>query len=410
MLYQVLSLCADAGAEMWEDAQHVVELLYTHGIPMGEQAYIAQIKLCGAASKFEQGETLLREARSLEMKLGREVYSCILRPASAAGHLTIAQRVFELTQYPEELELEEEDFAALLLGCASMGDAATVYGLVLPTMAELIHCVGDPMLQALWAWCAEQGMAFMEVGIPATSTTCPHCALPLRSIDFSEEDRVSLLIELEAVACEKVQQSSAFRVFQEWVHRSGPFSFVIDGGSLDFTKVDRIAYHFLSQDKPVLLVLRARNFRPEERADQNLLKKWIEGRATLRVYETPRGMNDDLFWLYAGVWNVQFGEAFVISSEPDFRFKSPAMLRRFAAWRERHCVGVTFDQRGAPNFRFPPTHSLRMHAVSEAPYEMRWHFPLRNPPLAAQSGVPEGASPGDDGSSRRWLCCPIDSG
>ena len=170
--------------------------------------------------KFAEGEALLNEGRSLALKLKRRSYSNLLRPAGASGDLALALRVFEMTKESDELELEEEDFVALIAACTAQGDAACLYGTVLPAMSEMTYCVSEETRGALGKWCAQHGAAMQAVSIPRDSGVCPQCSAQQRSIDLTHEEMNVMMQHAVGLAGDKEHEVRQFRDFQEYENRA----------------------------------------------------------------------------------------------------------------------------------------------------------------------------------------------
>ena len=94
------------------------------------------------------------------------------------------------------------------------------------------------------------------------------------------------------------------------------------------------------------------------------MQRWRDKKV---LYTTPPKMNDDWFWLYAGVWSSaqRGGASLVMVSNDQMRDHHMQMLstRNFLKWRERHWVNFHFDERdknAPPSFVFPSKFSIRM--------------------------------------------------
>jgi hypothetical protein len=87
-------------------------------------------------------------------------------------------------------------------------------------------------------------------------------------------------------------------------------------------------------------------------------------------------MNDDWFWLYAGVLSTTSNSSSIIISNDQMRDHHFQLLsmKHFLKWRERHWVNFEFfdrDRNTRPTFDFPTAFSIRMQ-----PLDGHWFFPV----------------------------------
>ena len=125
----------------------------------------------------------------------------------------------------------------------------------------------------------------------------------------------------------------------------------------------------------VLLVLHTNHtvgVLPGTRAAE-LLARW---RAGGMLYVTPKGLNDDIFWLYAAIASP--GGCRVVSND-EMRDHHFTLLheRAFLAWKERHLVRFDFRRPSAiPALSLPRPFTP---AVQEDESSGTWHFPSALP-------------------------------
>lgn len=131
------------------------------------------------------------------------------------------------------------------------------------------------------------------------------------------------------------------------------------GGKLNYRNIDRVCKK-LSGKKIIFL---------HEMHNKNnpFVKSW---KAQNLVYFTPRGMNDDWFWLFLAIHNLK---SRVISNDKicDHFFKCEHNTA-FKKWRD--LTMVTFNiTHSHVNFRFPKNYR------NETQYgELKWHIPVHN--------------------------------
>lgn len=148
---------------------------------------------------------------------------------------------------------------------------------------------------------------------------------------------------------ERKQQWDRFAQFLDSV---GQVDVVIDGANVgkfeqnfadaprhvDYNQIDWVVQQFKKMGKRVLLVLHERHFSENMMPDKYrpLQESWE--RENL-LYKTPRGMNDDWFWLHAA---YSYKSLVVTNDEMrDHHFQMLAP-RTFLRWKERHHVHFDF--------------------------------------------------------------------
>lgn len=158
------------------------------------------------------------------------------------------------------------------------------------------------------------------------------------------------------------------------------------GGKLQWSQIERVVEHFFREGlthpippqpkvKP-LIILHERHFYNERqlpRYDAEIIQRW---RNAGILYTTPKQMNDDWFWLYAGVLSTTGNSSSIIISNDQMRDHHFQLLsmKHFLKWRERHWVNFEFfdrDRNTRPTFDFPTAFSIRMQ-----PLDGHWFFPV----------------------------------
>jgi hypothetical protein len=148
---------------------------------------------------------------------------------------------------------------------------------------------------------------------------------------------------------ERKQEWDQFTNFLESI---GHVDVVIDGANvgcfdknfagapkhIDYRQIDWIVQHFSKKGKKVLLVLHERHFAKHMMPDNFrwLEQKWLNDR---NLYKTPRGMNDDWFWLH-----VAYTHQSLVVTNDEMRDHHFQMLapRTFLRWKERHHAHFDF--------------------------------------------------------------------
>jgi pentatricopeptide repeat protein len=140
--------------------------------------------------------------------------------------------------------------------------------------------------------------------------------------------------------------------FAEFLRSIGHVDVVIDGANVgkfeqnfadaprhvDYNQINWVIRHFTRMGKKVLLVLHERHFNPNMMPDKYrpLQERWEREKL---LYKSPRGMNDDWFWLHAA---YSYKSLVVTNDEMrDHHFQMLAP-RTFLRWKERHHIHFDF--------------------------------------------------------------------
>jgi len=181
------------------------------------------------------------------------------------------------------------------------------------------------------------------------------------------------------------ERRQQWRHFTDFLNSIGQVDVVIDGANVgkfaqnfsgaprhvDYHQIDWIVQHFQKMGKKVLLVLHERHFARNMMPDKYrwLERDWLNDKS---LYKTPRGMNDDWFWLHVAYTH----QSLVITNDEmrDHHFQMLAP-RTFLRWKERHHVHFDFgdwivvgDRTGRQKkvlLTFPEAYSRRLQRVED---------------------------------------------
>ncbi|KAL3936699.1 MAG: hypothetical protein SGBAC_008043 [Bacillariaceae sp.] len=188
-----------------------------------------------------------------------------------------------------------------------------------------------------------------------------------KRMDFSQEDRIK-----------------EWQGFANFLEAIGHVDVVIDGANvgcfeknfarapkhIDYYQIDWVVQHFAKMGKKVLVVLHERHFAKHMMPDEFrwLEQKWLTNK---NLYKTPRGMNDDWFWLH-----VAYTHQSLVVSNDEMRDHHFQMLapRTFLRWKERHHAHFDFgnwitaedgSRQKEVVLTLPETYSRRLQRVED---------------------------------------------
>jgi hypothetical protein len=131
------------------------------------------------------------------------------------------------------------------------------------------------------------------------------------------------------------------------------------GGTLSYSNIDKVIRQLPGKKKVFLHEMHDKK--------NTFLDNWKKQDI---VYFTPRGMNDDLFWLYLGIHNIK---SKIISNDNigDHYFKC-SHSKSFMKWRDLTMVKFKKMTHGF-EFKIPKPYR------AETQYsELKWHIPIKN--------------------------------
>ncbi|KAK9681980.1 hypothetical protein RND81_10G041100 [Saponaria officinalis] len=222
---------------------------------------------------------------------------------------------------------------------------------------------------------------------------CCGCKERLVCVDIDCGETERFRDSVASLALERESKSN-FKSFMEWIEKHSDYEAIVDAaniglyqqnfadGGFSIMQLEAIVRGLYNRNKKWPLVvlhnkrLRALQGNPSCR---KLFDEWL---AQGILYATPRGSNDDWYWLYAA---VKLKCLLVTNDEMRDHVFELLGSSFFLQWKERHQVHYTFSK-GAPVLKMLPTYSILIQESENG----SWHVPVAN----ASS----------DELSRTWLC------
>ncbi|CCW60868.1 unnamed protein product [Phytomonas sp. EM1] len=393
-----------------------------------------------------------------------------------------------------QIELTGEDYVALGRFCVSIHEPLSTLHRMLSRMQESIPEVSEAMVrEVLEPWCAQAAKEgarcrLRRVRIPpptSTAVTCVSCQRPFKGYPFSEPERAALLRELrETVIPPRCRHPKAREGFETWCRylaqrasAADPIDLFIDGANVGYyglsgwyeaAKRRRLGSRAISTS---VFPAKDLDFHPQRRSraavdvpvDLGLiqdaltgarategfrrplvvLQEWqvaaspAEGQRRLAewrrqgwLYVLPRGLNDDLCWLYGALARttptdardavaerhppgVPPRESVYVLTNDRMRDHHFALLspRAFTRWRERHrisfrCVREAGRTRLCWRWPLPYTRCLQFDREVGV-----WHLPYTlDKGEEAEEGGASPSHPVDPSGGEEpepWVCLQL---
>ncbi|XP_074274638.1 proteinaceous RNase P 1, chloroplastic/mitochondrial-like [Silene latifolia] len=221
---------------------------------------------------------------------------------------------------------------------------------------------------------------------------CSCCGEKLVCIDIDPNETEGFATSLSTLAGQREKRAN-FVQFQEWLRRHGPFDAVVDGANVGMIKTQGFNFRQLNNvveelreispsKKMPLIILHIGRVSGGPANNPNakrMLENWNKAGS---LYVTPKGSNDDWYWLYAAVSN----KCLLITND-EMRDHLFQLLGNsiFPRWKEKHQVRMTVSRKGL-DLHMPPPYSI----VIQESEGGSWHLPTVT---------------GDDlETPRQWLC------
>ena len=152
------------------------------------------------------------------------------------------------------------------------------------------------------------------------------------------------------------------------------------GGKINYYQIDKLFNYFSSQGKKVLIVLHQRHNKVNNKI-KKIINKWNSSKS---IYYTPRGMNDDIFWIYAALYKK---ECFIVTNDKvrDHKFiingikKNKLNLSEFEIWFDSY--NITYDFDNEIKIFYPNNYSTKIQIVENNFYlpvskkgDIEWYY------------------------------------
>ncbi|KAK7271931.1 hypothetical protein RJT34_28208 [Clitoria ternatea] len=221
---------------------------------------------------------------------------------------------------------------------------------------------------------------------------CLSCAEKLASIDIDPKETENFAASLSKLACQREAKAN-FDHFQKWLQQHGPFDAVVDGANVglanghifSFSQINNVVEQLreMSPSKRLPLIIlhtsRVTGGPAQNPKYRRLIEIWKKNGA---LYITPRGSNDDWYWLYAAV-----SCKCLLLTNDEMRDHLFQLLGSsfFSRWKEKHQVRTSASPSGT-SLILPPRYSIVIQESANG----CWHVPT--------------AASDDHEMPRRWLC------
>lgn len=206
--------------------------------------------------------------------------------------------------------------------------------------------------------------------------------------DIQERDWDIFIKGVERLALEQEIKGNEFQKFIQWYNEHGPFDIIIDGANvalfghskeLDFNIEQlEMAYQKIKEKykkKKILLILHTNRVKREGSktiSRRDFINKLIKYN---RLYETPKGSNDDWYWLYAAISAKEKG--FLVTNDlcrdHIFQLLSPKYVYK---WRNNQVINFSFvvDDAGSVGFKLlaPATYTTCVQKLENG----NWMVPV----------------------------------
>eukprot|EP00960_Hanusia_phi_P014354 423812-Hanusia_phi.AAC.2 len=447
----VLYLLETQGPARFKDAEDLVRIMKEQSVQPEEAFFTTLIRFHLAMGNPSRAMVVLQEMMGTENTLPkRRTFLPVLQAVCDAGNEEEAFRLMGLMR-DLGIVMGEDEFVYLVKLC-SFDHARHRMAEVLEEMRHVLYAIQPELAEALRKWFVRTHD--VSTGQITNFGMCTLCQRQLGIIDVQDKQLAKMCEDLEAViqmdldgksnSHELAAQDNVFRTgtpqglrggnhfktFKSWLEKNGPWDVIVDGANvgyygqsgdqrrelvLNYLQIDRVIRSLQKREQGVrvLLVLHAQHIKKARHSADALrmVERWLsEG----IIYVTPAGMNDDWFWIYAGLWSTaRLKSTMIVSNDgmQDHHYalvetsrkldedgnarrmmaKSISYHKEFLRWKERHWVTYEWSRmQGRIVFNFPLPYSSCIQASKAL---------SRSPPSSSSSSSSSSALPPPSSSS-----------
>lgn len=361
-------------------------------VDLNNVSYECLLKLACRLKKKNYILNILNILNNQRIILKLRGYSDIIKFYTDSNLLSNAWDLYDHIKY--KVELTEKEFNFLINSCENI-DSNFINNTIslLNDITEYIYLFENITLDNIENWCLHNNLKTGYVYYDETiNIDCINESLEFiqpQSININLEDRNILLSQItDIIKNNYPKQFKKFLLFRSFIH-SNPKNIHIDGANigyyskrvdkgdkLSFIQIDTILSYFIDNGYDPIIYLHTRHCQ----TNNYHLNKW---RNNNYLWETPIGINDDLFWLYASIYN---NNSFVISNDlmRDHHF-SLLSQRRFLTWNNRHQIHFDFEYNNTQSKRYQESNSVKIIYPTKISYRNQydkknniWLLPKQN--------------------------------
>ena len=396
---------------------------------VSEPTYTAAAAVACAAGDASRGVALMEEMATSGVPARHRSYAPVFEALAAAGRHADAEKLLThmSTAAIEPLPPTAAELTATLRAAAAAGEAGAARPLLDRILNE-VSLLPPAHSAALARWFRESAPhapALKAEGAQASGSAgaqtdgwrveervqlsadgvCPFFGTRMDAVFLSEGEYGEFKSRVDSLAEKRASNPEQLANLKSFLARHGPFEVVIDaanvalynqnfaGGGFNVQQIEQLVAQCAAQIPgachPPLVILH------ENRVSTAM--KTEEGRRVLGVlkkhnclFATPRGANDDWYWLYAA---VAAGDKGLLVSNDQMRDHLFQMLRprEFVRYRARHQVKYDFNGARSQGNKLgcqlylpkPYTECMQVHDDGAT-----WHVPVSE----------------DDSGEVHWVC------
>jgi len=224
-----------------------------------------------------------------------------------------------------------------------------------------------------------------HASVAQETSCCSHCDHRLKSLELDDSERKDFIERLRSLMPVSPHVMKAFDRWVEGLKRQ-KIDCIVDVANVgfflsphfDFETANAVIQKLESMGKrPAMVLHTGRVYEARKNRFSNMtINAWQK---ESRLFEAPKGSNDDWFWLLATASLP--GRALVITNDQmrDHHFNMLHM-RGFNNWKERHVVNFDLNVRDPPplqGIRFfqPPPYSMRSQVELNGDQLVAYHAP-----------------------------------
>ncbi len=334
---------------------NVIEYIKTKSITPTEATYTLHIKSMCTNGQVTSAIKLLINISQIGIKPHTRTYNTLLEHADDISQVHLLWK--HMTEYNVQKTLGTYNIILIKLG--KLFEIKSVYN-YLNSLKQNFDYIDEPLCRTLIQLAGTFNKFTQLVNINGQGL-CPHCQSIFKLIPITRKQKNKFMQALTTA-------DPQLKRFNAYLKRD--YDVIIDAANValygnrpfEFNRIRSVINYYVNNGKFVLVIL--------NRGRRCEISDSLSSRGKVNVYYTPRGVNDDLFWLYATFKSP--GTMVVTNDEmADHKYYTIKDKRLFGRWLQQYRIKFSFDRNDTLTLIEPLVYTECIQVINSC-----WHFPI----------------------------------